>query len=140
MGNDYRVTSYSNYGSWVDVVAPGGLMDYGDQGGVLSTLPGDTYGYNEGTSMATPHVSGIAALILSQYGNANMLAETLRQQIVTSVNNLYAYNAGAEGLHGSGCVDAAKALQMGDGTAPESVDAFTVLPCSGLFLLQATIM
>ena len=139
MGNDYKVTSYSNYGSWVDVVAPGGLMDYGDQGGVLSTLPGDTYGYNEGTSMATPHVSGIAALILSQYGNANMLAETLRQQIVTSVNNLYAYNAGAEGLHGSGCVDAAKALQMGDGTAPESVDAFTVLPAQDNVTLQWTI-
>lgn len=139
MGNDYRVTSYSNYGSWVDVVAPGGLMDYGDQGGVLSTLPGDTYGYNEGTSMATPHVSGIAALVLSQYGNANMFAETLRQQIITSVNDLYAYNSGAEGLHGSGYVDAAKALQMGDGTAPEAVEAFSVLPAQDNVTLQWTI-
>lgn len=139
MGNDYRVTSYSNYGSWVDVVAPGGLMDFGDQGGVLSTLPGDTYGYNEGTSMATPHVSGIAALVLSQYGNANMFAETLRQQIITSVNDLYAYNSGAEGLHGSGYVDAAKALQMGDGTAPEAVEAFSVLPAQDNVTLQWTI-
>lgn len=139
MGNDYRVTSYSNYGSWVDVVAPGGLMDFGDQGGVLSTLPGDTYGYNEGTSMATPHVSGIAALVLSQYGNANMLAETLRQQIITSVNDLYAYNSGAEGLHGSGYVDAAKALQMGDGTAPEAVETFSVLPAQDNVTLQWTI-
>lgn len=136
MSYDYTVTSYSNYGSWVDIVAPGGLMDYGEPGGVLSTLPDNSYGFNEGTSMATPHVSGIAALMLSKYGNSNMTAETLRQQIITSVNDLYSHNPGAEGLHGNGYIDASKALQFGDGTAPEAVDAFTALPAQDNVTLQ----
>lgn len=136
MTSDYRVASYSNYGDWVDVMAPGGLLDYGDHGGVLSTLPDDSYGYNEGTSMACPHVSGIAALVLSKYGKADMINETLRQQIVTSVNNLYAYNPGTEGLHGAGYVDAAKALLMGDGTAPEAVSSFTALPAQDNITLE----
>ena len=128
MTNDYTMASYSNYGSWVDIAAPGGLLDYGDAGGVLSTLPNNEYGFNEGTSMATPHVTGIAALVLSQFGKADMPAETLRQQILTSVNDLYAYNSGKEGLHGAGYIDAAKALVMGDGTAPEAVDTFSAFP------------
>ena len=78
--------------------------------GVLSTLPGNEYGFNEGTSMATPHVSGIAALILSKNGKPDLLNETLRQQIVTSVNDFYSLNPSAKGLFGSGYVDAAKAL------------------------------
>ena len=57
--------SYSNYGSVVDVAAPGG-----DSGaGILSTWnagtstpAGDNYGYMMGTSMATPHVAAVAAL------------------------------------------------------------------------------
>ncbi|MBR5332237.1 MAG: S8 family serine peptidase, partial [Muribaculaceae bacterium] len=53
MTSDFTIASYSNYGSWVDIVAPGGLLDFGDVHGVLSTLPGNQYGFNEGTSMAT---------------------------------------------------------------------------------------
>ncbi|MDO4461980.1 MAG: S8 family serine peptidase [Bacteroidia bacterium] len=139
MTSDYTVASYSNFGDWVDVMAPGGLLDYGEQGGVLSTLPDNSYGFNEGTSMATPHVSGIAALVLSKYGKSSMLNETLRQQIITSVNDIYAHNPGTEGLHGSGYVDAAKALQMGDGTAPEAVSSFVALPAQDNITLEWTI-
>ena len=128
--------SYSNYGPWVDVVAPGGLMDFDQAQGVLSTLPDNNYGFNEGTSMATPHVSGIAALVLSKYGRSGMPASTLRQQIETSVNDFYALNPGYEGQFGYGYVDAAKALQMGDGSAPEAVGDFTLYPAQDLISVK----
>lgn len=60
--------SYSNFGGSVTIAAPGG----GGSDGILSTLnsgtttPGaDSYAWYQGTSMATPHVSGVASLMLS---------------------------------------------------------------------------
>lgn len=50
-------SSYSSYGSCLDVVAPGES--------IFSTLPNNGTGYMSGTSMAAPHVAGLAALILS---------------------------------------------------------------------------
>lgn len=120
--------SYTNYGSWVDVVAPGGLLDFDQSEGVLSTLPNNSYGFMEGTSMACPHVSGIAALILSKHGNANFPPSTLRTQIETSVRDFYTTNPTWVGLLGSGYVDAARALNMSDGTAPEAVASYEAIP------------
>ena len=45
MTNDFTIAPYSNYGEWVDIVAPGGLLTYGNAGGVLSTLPDNSYGF-----------------------------------------------------------------------------------------------
>lgn len=64
---------YSNYGSTVEVSAPGGYLDEFDQsGGILSlgdvsetTPQGSTYLYMMGTSQAAPHVSGTLALLAS---------------------------------------------------------------------------
>ena len=62
--------SFSNFGSWVDIAAPGNviLSTFPMVQCSLSTTPGDTgcYAYNSGTSMATPHVAGAAALVWSR--------------------------------------------------------------------------
>ncbi len=68
IGPDYRKAYYSNYGEWTDLAAPGGdVQAFGNKGTVLSTLVGGKYGYMQGTSMACPHVSGVAALVLSYF-------------------------------------------------------------------------
>lgn len=63
---------YSNYGSVVALAAPGGNTGAGTSNGILSTLnagtssPGaDNYAFYQGTSMAAPHVAGVAALMFS---------------------------------------------------------------------------
>ncbi|MEU9448597.1 S8 family serine peptidase [Streptomyces sp. NPDC048277] len=67
---------YSSYGLGViDVAAPGGdkyqIPDTPSKNGrILSTLPGDRYGFLQGTSMATPHVAAVAALLKSAHPHA----------------------------------------------------------------------
>jgi thermitase len=62
-GQADELAPLSNYGDWVDVAAPGSS--------IFSTLPGDRYGYESGTSFATAYVSGLAALLFNIMTDTN---------------------------------------------------------------------
>ncbi len=77
------LASFSNYGATsVDLAAPGV--------GILSTVPGGGYESWNGTSMATPHVAGAAALLLSEYPGSSYV--TLRDKIFENVDPIAAFS------------------------------------------------
>lgn len=119
---------YSNYGTWVDVAAPGGETSILRQG-ILSTLPGNYYGFYQGTSMACPHVSGIAALIVSKYGGvgSGLTAEMVWDRLVLNIDEIDPYNSSYVGMLGSGKVNAFKALIENDSIPPSAISDLQVL-------------
>ena len=108
---------YTNYGSVIDVAAPGGTTaSANDPNGVLSTLntgattPGsDSYAYYQGTSMAAPHVAGVAALILEAKPNATP------DQVETILKNTTRSFPGTCNQCGTGIVDADAAVVSAQG-------------------------
>ncbi len=110
---------YTNRGDWVDLAAPGGDQAYfGEEGGVLSTLPDNQYGYYQGTSMATPHVSGVAALAIAKFGGEDLNAETLRKLIIGSTTP---FIFDSQGKFGSGNLNAVLALSENEFIPPEPI-------------------
>jgi subtilisin family serine protease len=107
--NQDKKAWYSNYGDWVEVAAPGGETDNVAARGVLSTLPNNTYGFYQGTSMACPHVSGLAALIISlAYGQ--FTPQQVADIIKNTTDNVDAVNPGYVGKLGTGRINAFAAL------------------------------
>lgn len=118
IGPDFLRASYSNYGDWVDIAAPGG----DGAGTVLSTLPNNAYGWMQGTSMACPHVSGVAALILSHHGGQGFTPDKLREKLVNGANSsVMSKNAKIGPL-----VDALGAITYGGTTPPVKVSEAAV--------------
>ncbi|MEK4537584.1 S8 family serine peptidase [Peribacillus sp. FSL K6-1552] len=99
-------TSYSNYHSTVDIAAPG---DY-----ILSTLPNNRYGWMSGTSMATPMVAGVAALIWSN--EPKLTKYEVEYRLYDSALDLG--TKGKDIYYGNGRVNAKKALEMKTLTRP----------------------
>lgn len=105
--------SYSNYGSIVDISAPGGDMSTATANGIYSTLNSGTktpssesYAYYQGTSMATPHIVGLVALMKS--ANSSLTPA----QIETALkNNARALPGTCSGGCGAGLADATKTVQ-----------------------------
>ncbi len=112
---------YSNYGEWVDVAAPGGETNSLSFEGVLSTLPNNNYGFYQGTSMACPHVSGLAALIVSKYGELGLVPDQVKTRILSLNDDIESLNPNYNGMLGSGRINALKALTVNEGIAPNMV-------------------
>lgn len=94
IGPDGRKSSYSNYGSWVDICAPGGEKDrFADTAAkdgssyILSTAVGGKYMFMCGTSQACPMVSGVAALAISTLGKPGFTCEDLRSALLSTATD-----------------------------------------------------
>ncbi len=118
IGADFTRASYSNYGDWVDIAAPGGDAPHM----VISTLPGNSYGPMQGTSMACPHVSGVAALIVSQFGGPGFTADNLRTRLLEGADKTALSKNAKIGV----LLDALGAITYGGKVPPEAVSAFDV--------------
>lgn len=137
---DLTKATYSNYGDWVDIAAPGGQTSLGSTHGILSTDVGNNYAWLQGTSMACPHVSGVAALIVSKFGGIGYTADQLKEHLLSSVQPIDDYNPEYAGQLGVGYTDAGLAVQpQGDPIAPESTELQIVASFDGYAIVEWTV-
>lgn len=99
-------SSFSNYGSWVKISAPGSA--------ILSTVINSTYGNLSGTSMASPMVAGLIGLM--KFLNPTMPNTDLIQCLYNSSDNISVENPSFSGQLGAGRINAQKALECVAGT------------------------
>ncbi len=107
-------SEYSNYGYWIDIVAPSGkeLGTASTPDKIKTTHPGNGYSYFSGTSAAAPHVSGVVALLISADPNGSII---LDNDDVEKYIQLSAEDKGDPGFdeeYGHGRLDARKALDL----------------------------
>lgn len=115
------LASFSQYGSWVDIAAPGVS--------ILSTYPSNQYRSLSGTSMACPHVAGAAAVLWSH--NASLTNAQLRSALETNVDPYQPYS-GRTIAQGAGRLNVYRALQAvgGGGPTQPSLNTLSLNPTS----------
>ena len=130
MCSDYTRPNYANYSDDVDIFAPGGAdgndRNYSDADQVYSTDLDGGYSYKWGTSMACPHVSGIAALVVAHYGvgHPGFTVEECREILLRSYRSVSEYvEPKYDGKLGVGLADAGMIFLEDAGTAPGTVSA-----------------
>jgi thermitase len=113
-----KLAPLSDYGDWVDVAAPGG--------NIYSTLPNNNYASLSGTSMASPHVAGLAGLVFTRVTDSD--ADGLLNDEVRSCIEQYADNIGVAGI-GSGRINALRSVQCSSAApSPTPVPTATAAP------------
>jgi thermitase len=125
---DDQKASFSSYGRWVELAAPGQSI-YSTMPMYSVTLNGAgvamNYGYLSGTSMACPHVAGVAALIWSKYHN--MSRDSVRYWLRDSADDLGA--AGFDRYYGYGRLNACRAVEQRQLLCDPMVLDTEVQPC-----------
>jgi serine protease len=123
-----EISPYSSYGTTIDVAAPGGSFSFdlnfdSYMDGILSTYTErigessyrmDLYAFQQGTSMAAAHVSGLAALVKAT--NTDLTADSIRSRIENTAIDLG--QPGRDDLYGNGLVNAHAAVTNGSGDIP----------------------
>ncbi len=114
VNSDGEKSSFSNYGDWVDIMAPGVR--------ILSAAPDDSFAYKSGTSMSAPLVAGVAALVISKSKELKLSPDQVRERIISSSSSV-----------GSALVTQSQLTQLNaDVDYPLQVDSMQVPRISGL--------
>lgn len=126
--------NFSNFGSYIDIMAPGVQLYSCLSGG------GDGYGYKSGTSMSCPLVAGVAGLILTQKPNPS--PTEVKSRIKDNADNIDAQNPTYSNALGAGRINAFKALN-GISTSVETNSLVNTLnyypnPTKGILRLNLT--
>lgn len=111
VGPNLTRASYSSYGATVKIAAPGGELAFGSSYGVLSSTwnyvnNSPSVAFWQGTSMAAPHVTGIAALLLAR--EPSLTPEQLRERLYATAIDIGA--AGPDQFFGAGLINARNTL------------------------------
>jgi thermitase len=114
-----RKSSFSNYGTWIDVSAPGS--------NIYSTCISNRYCNMSGTSMAAPYVAGLASLVLAIHPDWS--SEQVEARILDAADKVDGSNPGYIGLLGSGRINAYKTVQtLGPTSTPTRTPTNTPTP------------
>ncbi len=119
VGPDGELAPYSNYGKGIDIAAPGGNTRTNIEHGILQNTIGrsdptkDSYEYFQGTSMASPHVAGVAALLVSLGVKDPAKIEKILFSTATQKKDSSKY--------GAGIINAAAAVQAAGNLSPAVV-------------------
>ena len=124
MGATFKLEAYSNRGAEADIMAPGGVKAANSKRRVWSTVADNDYAAMYGTSMACPHVSGVAALIIAEYGQEGFTAEQCREILLRAYHPVggLADDDAELGVLGVGLLDAGAAFVTDPQSQPGVVE------------------
>ena len=125
-----RVTLFSNYGEAIDVGAPGSA--------ILSTYKNNSYYMNSGTSMATPHVSALAGLLLSLRPDLSLVQLTDLIRATAADVNAVNY-PGRDNYLGDGRIDVLAALSAASSGVQLTAGGDNLLPAGETGLVQVAV-